>query len=1105
MTQPGQGEDAGQLDLKVVADLRGFVTRLRREVNAAAAKVTAKVRVTVTTAGLRTELRRAVKEASDKAKVTATIGVRIPVADFRRAVRETAEKAKALARIGVRIPVTEMRRAVKEASDKANAKVRVDADTKPARRAIDGLKDNRVTLNLDTRDFNAKLRKAASTVASFGAVVAKGLGLSVLVSGLAAGTANLVAFAGAALTAVQAAGLLPAAVGGFAAILGTAKLAMSGVSDAVEEVFSAYGKLAAGGKLTAAEQEKLNEALAKLSPSARSAVLELGRLAPALDALRLDVQERFFRGLTAHIKSLANRYLPVLKTGLGQISSEINVGLRQALADLDTQANSSALATLLGNTASAARDLFAALGPIATGLLKIAEVGSSFLPGLTAGLADWAERFAASIDQAAEDGRLHQWISDGLSMLGQLAAMGRDVIGILQGLFAAAETAGGGGVFALVSQVLSTLNEAANSAGGQQALIALFTALSQIGSALAPVLGAVVSGLGPLARIVGDLAVAVSPGLTVLVNALADGLRLLAPAAGPVGRALSDVATALAPLLPLLGAQLANVLTVAAGALSIIAREAGPLLAVWAQMGVQLATILLPVLQQLVSGALGPATEAGLALAAAFAPLVPVIVELARVLAGQLLAYLPQIQQVFASQLVPAVIAIAQALSGAFLDALVQIAPLLPDLVSSGLQLAVAMVRLLTAVVPLLPIFVKAALFATKFATTILSVVIPAVTGLVDFAAGVVEAVLAIPDVLSSAASAVGGFFSDAWSVIKSVGASIGSFFTITLPGWISGVADWFAALPGRILSFLAALPGQLASFFMTALTQAAYWVGFGIGTVVRFFMELPGQVTAALAALGALVAAGVDAVVAWFQALPGRATTFFSALWTRARELFSAGVAAVASYAEQLPGRLSQAASDAKARVTSAFSAMWSAVKTAVSNGVSTTISTVKSIPSKLGDLGSLLVSAGKDLIRGLIDGVKSMGGAAVGAIKGVISSGIQGAKDALGIKSPSRVFRVIGQQVVQGYTIGIDRTRPSAVRAAERLAVAVTATASEVTPHAQGGAAGAADGGAAALAPLVGSLTVQAAPGGTFADQLEELMFQLRVLRRGGVVAST
>jgi hypothetical protein len=85
-----------------------------------------------------------------------------------------------------------------------------------------------------------------------------------------------------------------------------------------------------------------------------------------------------------------------------------------------------------------------------------------------------------------------------------------------------------------------------------------------------------------------------------------------------------------------------------------------------------------------------------------------------------------------------------------------------------------------------------------------------------------------------------------------------------------------------------------------------------------------------------------------------------------------------------------------------------------------------VKSVPGKimdgLGNLGSLLLSAGVDLVRGLIDGIKSMAAAAADAALDVVQGAIIGAKIALGISSPSKVFHEIGMWSMLGFAEGIE-----------------------------------------------------------------------------------
>lgn len=73
-----------------------------------------------------------------------------------------------------------------------------------------------------------------------------------------------------------------------------------------------------------------------------------------------------------------------------------------------------------------------------------------------------------------------------------------------------------------------------------------------------------------------------------------------------------------------------------------------------------------------------------------------------------------------------------------------------------------------------------------------------------------------------------------------------------------------------------------------------------------------------------------------------------------------------------------------------SAATSLWSSVTNAFSNGVSKAVSFVSQMPGKckaaLGNVGSILLSSGKSLIQGFINGIKSMIGAAKDAAKSVV-----------------------------------------------------------------------------------------------------------------------
>ncbi|KIF67632.1 hypothetical protein HY68_01690 [Streptomyces sp. AcH 505] len=91
--------------------------------------------------------------------------------------------------------------------------------------------------------------------------------------------------------------------------------------------------------------------------------------------------------------------------------------------------------------------------------------------------------------------------------------------------------------------------------------------------------------------------------------------------------------------------------------------------------------------------------------------------------------------------------------------------------------------------------------------------------------------------------------------------------------------------------------------------------------------------------------------------------------------------------------------------------------------------------IRSGLGKLGSLLVTAGRDLVNGLIHGVQQKAGAAVSAVRGIGSRAVGAFKGVLGISSPSKVFRSLGIYVNQGLVDGLTGSTAKVKTATKRI----------------------------------------------------------------------
>ncbi|WP_125685965.1 tape measure protein [Levilactobacillus fujinensis] len=102
-------------------------------------------------------------------------------------------------------------------------------------------------------------------------------------------------------------------------------------------------------------------------------------------------------------------------------------------------------------------------------------------------------------------------------------------------------------------------------------------------------------------------------------------------------------------------------------------------------------------------------------------------------------------------------------------------------------------------------------------------------------------------------------------------------------------------------------------------------------------------------------------------------------------------------------------------------ISRLISAVTSGMSNVVSAVRSGMQNAVNAAKSFGSALFNAGVDLIQGLVNGIKSMVGRAVAAVQNVAKGVVSAAKNAMGIGSPSKIFKQYGRWVVEGLAIGL------------------------------------------------------------------------------------
>ena len=163
--------------------------------------------------------------------------------------------------------------------------------------------------------------------------------------------------------------------------------------------------------------------------------------------------------------------------------------------------------------------------------------------------------------------------------------------------------------------------------------------------------------------------------------------------------------------------------------------------------------------------------------------------------------------------------------------------------------------------------------------------------------------------------------------------------------------------------------------------------------------------------------------------------------VWNGIKSAVSSAINAVSSTISSVLSSIQGFFSNAWNSITNAVSSAWNGITSAVSNGVSSMMSFISSIPGRImgffGSAGSWLLSAGRNIIQGLINGITGAIGGAISAVKNAVGGIISGAKSLLGIHSPSTVFRdEIGGMIPPGLSEGVERKTPQAVDSVETMA---------------------------------------------------------------------
>ena len=227
---------------------------------------------------------------------------------------------------------------------------------------------------------------------------------------------------------------------------------------------------------------------------------------------------------------------------------------------------------------------------------------------------------------------------------------------------------------------------------------------------------------------------------------------------------------------------------------------------------------------------------------------------------------------------------------------------------------------------------------------------------------------------------------------------------------FLNNVVAFFTQLPGKVLQFITSALNNVQTWATNMANKAREMGTNFINNVVSFFTQLPGKIQQ-------FVTSALNNV-----------TTWVTNMGNKAREAGTTFINNVVSFMTQLPGKIKQYLDSAINNLKTWVTQMGNKGKEAINSLINNVMSAASGIASKVASIGS-------DIVSGVWNGIKNAASWFTSQVKSFFSGIVDGVKDALGIGSPSKVFRdEVGRWLPPGVAQGFEAALPAAMKTMQK-----------------------------------------------------------------------
>ena len=292
--------------------------------------------------------------------------------------------------------------------------------------------------------------------------------------------------------------------------------------------------------------------------------------------------------------------------------------------------------------------------------------------------------------------------------------------------------------------------------------------------------------------------------------------------------------------------------------------------------------------------------------------------------------------------------------------------------------------------------------------------------GMVSFLSGVWNTIAGVvaAGVAMLVAPIVAGL-TTAWNFVVSIFTAVGNF--------ISGVWNWIVSLVTNILiAFWQTHGAQLTAIWNVVVSIFNAIAGF-IGGIWNSIVNTVGGY---LGYLWGITVSNLTAVWNFISSIFTTVFGFLSGIWNGIVGVVGGAVSSVYGVIASGFGAAWGFISSVFGQVAGFLGGIWNNIVSGVSGMIGNVVNALGGLGGKimgaLAGAGSWLYDIGRNIVEGLMNGIKSLAGTIGNFFLSLIPGWIVGPfKAALGIASPSKVFRGFGRNIGEGVVLGIGDMR--------------------------------------------------------------------------------